>query len=78
MTIPLDTHADPPPLIVSGGATDTEVAALTAVLAVLRREPDQPHMPSTSTRAGGWNSYWYTVRNPLVPGREAWRSSFRL
>ena len=31
-----------------------------------------------STLAGGWRSYWHTVRTPLVPGREAWRSSFRL
>ncbi len=64
--------------VVRGQITDKELAALTAVLAVLRRSPDTPHTPSTAPLAGGWKSYWHTVRNPLVPGREAWRSSFRL
>lgn len=77
MTTTADPAQRPQPLAVAGGATETEIAALTAVLAVLRRERDRPHTPSTSTLAGGWNSYWHTVRNPLTPGREAWRSSFR-
>lgn len=72
-----DSGPATPQVVVTGGASAQEVAAVTAVLAVLRRERDRPHMPSTSTLAGGWNSYWHTVRNPLVPGREAWRSSFR-
>lgn len=66
------------PVVVKGHPSVAEVAALTAVLAVLRRERDRPHTPSNATLAGGWKSYWYTVRNPVVPGREAWRSSFRL
>ncbi|WP_245581151.1 acyl-CoA carboxylase subunit epsilon [Propionicicella superfundia] len=74
-----ETEADPrPPIVVKGHLTASELAALTAVVAVLRRERDRPHTPSTSTLAGGWKSYWHTVRNPLVPGSEAWRSSFRL
>ena len=25
----------------------------------------------------GWKSYWRVIRQPLVPGREFWRSSLR-
>jgi hypothetical protein len=66
------------PVVLKGNPSPEELAALTAVLAVLRRGPDKPHVPATSTLAGGWKSYWHTVRNPLNPGREAWRSTFRL
>ena len=62
----------------SGHPTDTELAALTAVVVALRRERPIPHQPLASTLAGGWRSYWHTVRTPVVPGREAWRSSFRI
>ena len=63
--------------VVSGSPSDDELAALAAVLVALHRERGKPHMPATATLAGGWRSYWYTVRNQLLPGREAWRSSFR-
>ena len=63
--------------IVSGEPTDDELAALGAVIVALRRARPEPHAPVTGTLAGGWRSYWHTVRNPLLPGREAWRSSFR-
>lgn len=64
--------------IVSGNPTDEEIAALGAVIVALRRSRPAPHAPGASTLAGGWRSYWHTVRTPLVPGREAWRASFRL
>ncbi|MCA0294560.1 MAG: acyl-CoA carboxylase subunit epsilon [Actinobacteria bacterium] len=64
--------------VVAGSPTDEELAALGAVVVALRRGRPAPHTPATSTLAGGWQSYWHTVRTPLVPGREAWRSSFRL
>jgi len=48
------------------------------VLIALRRARPAPHAPGTNTLAGGWRSYWHTVRTPLVPGREAWRSTFRM
>lgn len=64
--------------VVSGNPTDEELAALGAVVVAIRRARPAPHAPVTSTLAGGWRSYWHTVRTPLVPGREAWRSSFRL
>lgn len=69
---------DPLVQVVGGEPSDEELAALTAVLVALRRARANPHVPSTSSLAGGWRSYWHTVRNPLVPGREAWRSSFRI
>lgn len=64
--------------VVGGDPTDVELAALTVVVLALRRERPTPHQPTTSTLAGGWHSYWHTVRTPVVPGREAWRSSFRI
>lgn len=63
--------------VVSGSPSDEELAALGAVLAAVRRARPTPHAPLTGTLAGGWRSYWHTVRNPLLPGREAWRSTFR-
>jgi hypothetical protein len=63
--------------VVAGSPSDEELAALAAVLVAVRRARPQPHPPYTGTVAGGWRSYWHTVRNPLLPGREAWRSTFR-
>ena len=64
--------------VTAGHPSDAELAALTAVLVASLRGRPAPHTPVTSTLAGGWQSYWHTVRTPLVPGHEAWRSSFRL
>ena len=64
--------------VTAGRPTEAELAALTAVLVASLRGRPAPHTPVTSTLAGGWRSYWHTVRTPLVPGHEAWRSSFRL
>jgi hypothetical protein len=63
--------------IVSGSPTEEELAVIGAVIVALRRGRPEPHAPLTGTLAGGWRSYWHTVRNPLLPGREAWRSTFR-
>ena len=72
-----DSDALPALEVHSGRPSDAELAALTAVLVALQRARPAPHAPVASTLAGGWRSYWHTVRTPLVPGREAWRSSFR-
>ncbi|MDR1710356.1 MAG: acyl-CoA carboxylase subunit epsilon [Propionibacteriaceae bacterium] len=68
-----------PPLVhvTAGDPTDEELAALAAVMVALRRDRPKPHAPSTSTLAGGWRSFWHTIRSPILPGRDAWRSSFR-
>ncbi len=63
--------------IVSGNPTDEELAAIAAITVAVRRGRPEPHAPHTGTLAGGWRSYWHTVRNPLLSGREAWRSTFR-
>ncbi len=78
MTTQPDSAAPQLLQVVSGHPSDEELAALGAVIVALRRGRPDPHTPTTSTLAGGWQSYWHTVRTPLVPGREAWRSSFRL
>ena len=72
------TSSEPVVQIIGGEPTDEELAALTAVIIAVRRARAHPHAPSTSSLAGGWRSYWHTVRNPLMPGREAWRSTFRM
>lgn len=52
--------------------TDEELGALVSVLFAKRRA--QRLRPADDRpQAGGWNSYYRTVRLPLVPGRDAWR-----
>ena len=63
--------------VVAGSPSDEELAVLGAILIAVRRVRPQPHPPFTGKIAGGWRSYWHTVRNPVIPGREAWRSTFR-
>lgn len=63
--------------IVAGNPSDEDVAAITAILAMVRRGRGRPHAPQKSVIAGGWKSYWHTVRHPFLPGRDAWRSTFR-
>lgn len=57
-------------------ATDEELAALFAVLQG-RSTPDKLKAGSDRPLAGGWKSYYRTVRQPAAPGREAWRTSIR-
>lgn len=65
------------PWSVTGNPTDDELAALVVAMASrasappLRAAADKP-------LAGGWNSYRRTVRTPLVPGPDAWRTWGRL
>lgn len=57
--------------------TEDETAAVVAVLTAasrrvtLRSADDRPI-------AGGWGSYYRTVRSQLVTGRDAWRTFHRL
>lgn len=65
-----------PRFSVEGAATEEELAALVAVLSAvlapgtLKPAEDRP-------LAGGWKSYYRTVRTPLVNGRDAWRTFIR-
>ncbi|MET8005753.1 acyl-CoA carboxylase subunit epsilon [Nonomuraea glycinis] len=57
--------------IVRGDATPEEIAALVAVLAVRRAQPPPP--PPRQSRT--WRNPARTMRNPLAPGKSAWRMS---
>lgn len=65
------------PSFTKANLTAEEVAAVTAVLRLaatsepLRPADDRP-------LAGGWKSYYRTVRPVLVSGRDAWRTYHRL
>lgn len=63
--------------VVRGDTSPEELAALTVLLAALRRGRGRPHAPEQQTVAGGWKSYWHMMSHGLIPGREAWRSTFR-
>ncbi|MDO5082395.1 MAG: acyl-CoA carboxylase epsilon subunit [Arachnia propionica] len=65
-----------PRFTVSGGATDEELAALVAVLSAALA-PDTLKPAADRPLAGGWKSYYRTVRTPLVNGRDAWRTFIR-
>lgn len=63
--------------IVHGNPSDEDLAALTAVLASLRRGRGRPHTPADMRISGGWSSYWHKLTQPALPGTNAWRSTFR-
>lgn len=69
--------AEPVLRVVAGAPTAEELAALTIVVAALRRERGKPHAPKNPRIAGGWRSYWHLVRSPMFPGVDAWRSTLR-
>ncbi len=63
--------------VVAGTPTDEELAALTALFAVMWRGRGRPHAPASSAIAGGWRSHWHLVRQPMLQGHAAWRSTAR-
>lgn len=64
--------------ITSGNPTDEEVAAAATVLSALANASDTLRSADDRPLAGGWKSYYRTVRPPLVYGRAAWRTYMRL
>ncbi|MCC2592342.1 acyl-CoA carboxylase subunit epsilon [Tessaracoccus sp. OS52] len=60
-------------------ATSASEEEVTAVLAVLRAREREARLQPADDRplAGGWKSYYRTVRAPLVYGRDAWRTTSR-
>jgi len=69
---------DRPRLTFSGAElTEEEIAAVTAALAISLRE-ERLRTPDDRPLAGGWNSYYRTVRPALVGGRDAWRTHHRI
>ncbi|PID50757.1 MAG: hypothetical protein CR980_02075 [Propionibacteriales bacterium] len=72
-----ETLTDAGGVKVSGNPTDTELAAALAVLSLLI-QPRKLQAPVKDREiAGGWKSYWRTIRQPLHPGIDAWRGSLR-
>ncbi len=68
-------NTDPPFVcVVKGSPTDVELAALVAVLAAATSAAGPA---STPPPPSGWSAYRRSVRTPLVPGPDAWRSSGR-
>ncbi|MFT8395709.1 acyl-CoA carboxylase subunit epsilon [Propionibacterium sp.] len=62
--------------VAKGEPTEEELGALSVVLAaVLAESPAREN--EDRAQFSGWKSYWRTVRQPLIPGREAWGSSLR-
>jgi len=61
----------------AAGATDEEIAALVVVLRA--RDMAEARLNAADARplAGGWKSYYRTVRQQLVYGRDAWRTYIR-
>ena len=57
--------------------TEEEVAAVIAVVHA-SAGAEQLRSPDDRPLAGGWKSYYHTVRSPLVGGREAWRTYHRM
>ena len=63
--------------VVKGQASDEELAAVTVVLASLRRERGGPRPPTGTLKVGGWKSYWHLMSQGFATGREGWRATFR-
>ncbi|MBK7821641.1 MAG: acyl-CoA carboxylase subunit epsilon [Tessaracoccus sp.] len=57
--------------------SEEEIAAIATVLAAASRQ-EQLRQADDRPLAGGWKSYYRTLRPTLVPGREAWRTYHRL
>lgn len=57
--------------------TEEEIAAATAALYLTFRE-ERLRSADDRPLAGGWKSYYRTVRRPMVSGRDAWRTYHRL
>ncbi len=63
--------------IKSGNASPVEVAAVLAALETIRFATPPLHSAKDRPIAGGWNSYYRTVRVAHAPGRDAWRTTMR-
>lgn len=64
--------------VLSGSPTPEELAAILTVVAAATSSSTEPSGPgSDRPRAGGWKSYWRTVRRDHRPGPGAWVHSVR-
>lgn len=74
------TSADSPAdfAVSKSNPTDEELAAVATVLAAKARANATLYSADDRPLAGGWNSYYRTVRPQLFYGRDAWRTYIRL
>lgn len=64
--------------VTKGMPDELEAGAVMAVLAAALTEPAPVMNTDDRPLAGGWKSYYRTVRRQVAPGREAWRNTYRL
>ncbi|MGA4508338.1 acyl-CoA carboxylase subunit epsilon [Propionibacteriaceae bacterium G1746] len=72
-----DTEQTTPPAqkpigVAKGNPTDDELAAAIAVLSVVTAPLPNPQAAKDRPVAGGWSSYWRTLRRDHRPGFGAW------
>ncbi|OYO21024.1 hypothetical protein CGZ93_11200 [Enemella dayhoffiae] len=67
-----DSPATPTFEVVSGSPSAEELAAIVTVLSAASAANGDSTPPSDRPRAGGWKSYWRTVRREHRPGPGAW------
>lgn len=63
--------------VAKANPTDDELAAIVAVLSAASRE-DRLHAAQDRPLAGGWKSYYRTLRPMMPAGRDAWRTYHRM
>lgn len=63
--------------IMHGVPTEEELAAVILVLTAVTAAPPPARENDDRPRAGGWTSHWRLLRQPFVPGRDAWRGLLR-
>ncbi len=63
--------------VVGGTPSEEELAALAVIIRALRQGRGRLEAPQNPRISGGWKSYWHIVRQPLFPGRDAWRATLR-
>lgn len=72
-TIVSDSEATPEVNVVSGSPTPEELAAILTVVSMATASvPTEP--PRGQPRAGGWKSYWRSIRAPFHHGPGGWRT----
>lgn len=67
-----DELASPSYTLAKGNPTDEELAAAITVLSIALAPRPNPRAANDRPLAGGWKSYWRTLRRDHRPGPGAW------
>lgn len=73
----MDENETPVIEMSGGNPTDDEIAAIAAVLKVIRVNGVVAEETDDRPLAGGWSTYLRAMRRTPPPGREAWKYSAR-